>query len=127
MAGIAQAAVFATRTWTGESVDSKGKVHKLRGDVPFGGDKWSDIAARFARSKAHPVIGAGINLLDESDLGGNKADVLNQALNLSAPLTYMDVYHALEQNDLPEGVALSLLTIFGEGLQTYDDKHKKKK
>ncbi len=127
LAGVAQVAVFAARTASGEKANSKGKVTDIRGEkVPYGGDRWSDVAANFARSKLHPVPGAIVNLFDGTDLAGNKADLTNQALNLSAPVTYMDIYEALEEQDLPEGVALSLLALFGEGLQTYDSNKSKK-
>lgn len=123
LAGVAQVIVFASRTATGEKKSLTGKVSPIRGDkVPYGGDRWTDVAARFARSKLHPVPGAIVNLFDGTDLAGQKADITNQALNLSAPVTYMDIYQALEEQDLPEGVSLGLLALLGEGLQTYNRK-----
>lgn len=126
LAGLSQVIVFGARTASGEKATSKGHIVPIRGDkVPYGGEKWSDVAANFARSKLHPVPGAIINLFDGTDLAGNKADVTNQALNMAAPLTYLDIYQALEEQDLPEGAALSLLAILGEGLQTYDSNKSK--
>lgn len=123
LAGVAQVAVFAARTATGEKTNSKGKTTDIRGtNVPFGGDRWSDVAANFARSKLHPVPGAIVNLFDGTDLGGNEATIANQGLNMSGPVTYVDIYQALEEQDLPEGVSLGLLAMLGEGLQTYDPK-----
>jgi uncharacterized coiled-coil protein SlyX len=128
LAGVAQVIVFAARTATGEKATSSGRVRSIRGEgIPYGGQKWTDVAADFARSKLHPVPGAIANLFNGTDLGGNKADLTNQALNLSAPVTYMDIYQALEEQDLPEGVALGLLAMFGEGLQTYDANAKRRK
>lgn len=125
LAGLSQMVVFGARTATGEKVNAKGKVTAIRGNkVPYGGDKWSDVAANFARSKLHPVPGAIINLFDGTDLAGNKVTVENQALNMAAPLTYMDIYQALKEQDLPEGIALSLLAVLGEGLQTYGKPNK---
>jgi len=126
LAGLSQMIVFGARTASGEKANTKGQVVDIRGPhVPYGGDKWSDVAANFARSKLHPVPGAIVNLFNGTDLAGNKADIANQALNLSAPLTYMDVYQALEEQDLPDGVALGLLAMLGEGLQTYGKKKSK--
>ncbi len=119
LAGLSQVIVFGARTAKGETTNGAGRTFPIRGNVPFGRPKWSDIAANFARSKLHPVPGAVINLFDGTDLSGKKADVANQAGNMMAPLTYMDIYQALEEQDLPEGVALSLLAMLGEGLQTY--------
>lgn len=125
LAGVAQVAVFAARSATGETVSTTGKEKAIRGPkVSFGGDKWSDVAARFARSKLHPVPGAIVNLFDGTDLGGNEATLLNQGVNLSGPVTYMDIYQALEEQDLPEGVSLGLLAMLGEGLQTFDPKRR---
>lgn len=128
LAGISQVIVFGSRMATGEKTNSKGKVTDIRGPrVPYGGEKSSEVALNFGRSKLHPVAGAVVNLFDGTDLAGNKATVANQALNLSGPLTWIDIYQALEEQDLPDGVALGLLAALGEGLQTYDPKHKRKK
>lgn len=126
LAGLAQVIVFAARTASGEKTNTKGVVVPLRGKVPYGGQKWSDVAATFARSKLHPIPGAIINLFDGTDLAGNKVTPLSQAENMIAPLTYLDVYQALEEQDLPQGVALSLLALLGEGLQTYNNQKPKK-
>ncbi|HEX2900441.1 MAG TPA: hypothetical protein VHS96_12040, partial [Bacteroidia bacterium] len=60
-----------------------------------------------------------------TDLAGNEATFANQAGNLVAPLTYMDIYEALEEQNLPVGVSASLLAMLGEGLQTYKPREKK--
>jgi hypothetical protein len=122
LAGLSQVIVFGSRTATGERMNAAGKVLPIRGKVPFGGQKWTDVAATFARSKLHPIPGAIVNLFDGTDLAGKEATLLNQAANMVVPLTYVDIYQALEEQDLPEGVALSLLALLGEGLQTYKPK-----
>lgn len=128
LAGLSQIIVFGTRTATGEKTNSRGKVLPIRGPrVPYGGDRWTDIAANFARSKLHPVPGAITNLFNGTDLGGNEATVENQALNMMAPLTYVDIYQALKEQGLEDGVAISLLAVLGEGIQTYDSQHRKPK
>lgn len=138
LAGLSQVIVFAARTATGETVNGRGKERDIRGPkVPFGGEKWSDVAARFARSKLHPVPGAIINLFDGSDLAGNPTDLQSMAnpiawvdpsdSHFAGPMTWVDVYQALEEQDLPEGVAISLLAMLGEGLQTYDANAKRRK
>lgn len=127
LAGVAQVAVFAARSASGEKTTTTGRTHPIRGEnVPYGSDKWSDVAANFARSKLHPVPSAIVNLFDGTDLAGHEADIGNQSLNMVAPLTYQDVYQALEEQDLPAGVALGLLAMLGEGLQTYSDKPSRK-
>lgn len=124
LAGLSQVIVFAARTATLEKKDTKGRMVSLQ-NPKFGGQKWSDVAANFARSKLHPVPGSVINLFNGTDLGGNQATLANQSANFITPLTYVDIYQALEEQDLPTGVSLSLLALLGEGLQTYDTNKKK--
>ncbi|MFI5222630.1 MAG: hypothetical protein ACHQX3_00045 [Nitrospirales bacterium] len=119
LAGLSQAIVLASRTATGEKKTIRGEIQPIRGQVPFGGDKWSDIVASHLRGKLHPVPASIANLFDGTDLGGSEATLVNQAGNLIAPITYVDIYAALKEQDLPDGVALALLALLGEGLQTY--------
>jgi hypothetical protein len=128
LAGLSQVAVLAARTVTGQKVTGSGKVVPIRGaNVPFGGDKWSDIMARHLRGKLHPVPASVANLFDGTDLGGNEATILNQSQNAITPMTYVDIYAALKDQDIPDGVAIALLTMLGEGLQTYQLKEPKPK
>ena len=125
LAGLGQVAVLASRTATGEKTTLTGKVLPIRGKkVPFGGDKWTDIAARHLRGKLHPVPASIANLFDGTDLGGNEATVLNQMGGAMVPITYMDIYVALKEQGLEDGAALSLLGLLGEGIQTYKEKEK---
>lgn len=125
LAGLSQAIVYASRTGAGEKKTMSGKVVPIRGeDVKFGGDKWSDITARYIRGKLHPVPAAVANLFDGTDLGGDEATVINQTQNMVAPITYVDIYTALREQDLDDGTALALLALLGEGLQTYEKKEK---
>jgi len=137
LAGVAQIATFAGRTVTGETKNAKGQVFPIRqktvknaqgvvmpsrGRVPFGHDKWTDVAAKFARTKLHPVPSTLANLFTGTDLAGNVVTPEGEALKLAAPLTYVDVYQALKEQDLSDAAAMSLLAFLGEGLQTYKAK-----
>ena len=123
LAGIAQVATLASRTATGETKRMSGEVAPIRGpDVPYGGDKWSDIVARHLRGKLHPVPASIANLFDGTDLGGDEATVINQTQNMVAPITYMDIYAALKEQGLEDGAALALLGLLGEGIQTYKER-----
>jgi hypothetical protein len=123
LAGLAQVITFAARTVRGSTKTLGGRVVPIRGEkVPFGGSKWSDVAARFVRTKLHPVPGAIANLFDGTDLVGNKITLKQQATNMSMPITYADIYQTLREQGLGRGLALSLLTFLGEGLQTYKSK-----
>jgi len=47
------------------------------------------------------------------------------AANSVYPMTYADIYQALREQDIPEGVALSMLALLGEGVNTYDPETRK--
>jgi hypothetical protein len=126
LAGLSQVAVFISRTLRGKKVTTAGKLLPIRGtEVPYGGDKWSDVAARFAWSKAHPVVGALRNLFDGTDWQGEETNVPTEVGKFFAPITYVDIYMALKENDIDEGTAFALLAILGEGLQVQKKKQKK--
>jgi hypothetical protein len=137
LAGIAQVASFGAKTgtaamnaMTGSNIPEvkrlNGQMGHLRGPQrQYGQDKWTDVAKRFAQSKAHPLLGIGANLLDGRDLGGNEATPANQALGLVEPITYVDIYQALKHEGLEDGAAVALLGFLGEGVQTYQKNQKK--
>jgi hypothetical protein len=127
LAGLSQVITFGARTATGEKKNRAGKVTPIRGDqVPYGGDKWSDVALDFGRGKLHPVPASIANLFDGTDMGGNQATVMNQAANMVAPITYIDIWKALKEQDLDDATAMSLLALLGEGLQTQTKRDEKK-
>lgn len=123
LAGLSQVIVLGSRSATGEKKTLSGEVQPIRGkEVPYGGDKWSDIIARHLRGKLHPVPASIANLFDGTDLGGDEATVVNQAGNMVAPITYIDIWTALKEQGLDDGAALALLGLLGEGIQTYKEK-----
>ena len=128
MAGIAQVIVFASRTAMLSKMTTKGEIVPLHGTkenpIPFGGDKWSDVANSFAWSKAHPIPASIKNLFDGTDLAGQEVTLERQAGQVLAPMTYVDIYKALKENDIEDGAAFALLAFLGEGIQTYKSNHK---
>lgn len=126
LAGFAQVATYGTRTATGETKTGKGEIQSIRGEnIPYGGDDWWDITGRFARTKLHPVPGSIANLFSGRDLVGNAVQPGKEGAKLFAPITYMDVYQALREQDVPTSAALGLLAFLGEGLQTRQPKQSK--
>jgi len=126
LAGLAQAATLIGRTVTGETVTTKGRVipiRKVEGQKPrYGDPTWTDVAARFARTKMHPVPGALANLFEGTSMDGTETSVVKETGNLVGPITYFDIYKALSEQDIPDATAMSLLALLGEGLQTYKPK-----
>jgi hypothetical protein len=129
LAGLAQVITFVGRTISGQTKTLKGEIRSLRAapDAPtrYGQDDWYDVAARFARTKMHPVPGNIANLFSGTEMDGSPASLGRSVGHMVSPITYFDVYDALLKNDLPTGTALSLLTILGEGLQTYNKQQNK--
>lgn len=124
MAGLAQVTRFAVRMLSGQSVDKTGKTKTLSPD-----DKWRE-ASRFARSKMSPILGDMANLGTGADVMGNPVNVsspegaLNFGLGLVLPLSIRDIGSAMEDQGIPRGTAVSVLNMFGEGLQVYGDDKK---
>lgn len=140
LAGVASSIVYGARTALAgynfvareagaetipEKVDTIGRKSYISGPkVPFKGDRWSDITARYVRSKLAPVPSIVSNLFDGTDLAGNEATLLNQSENVIAPLTYRDIYQAFKEQDVDDATAFSLLAMLGMGLQTYGPRKK---
>lgn len=126
LAGLAQAATLIGRTVTGKTVTAKGRVipiRKIEGQKPrYGDPTWTDVAARFARTKMHPIPGALANLFEGTAMDGSETSVVKETGNLVGPITYFDIYKALSEQDIPDAAAMSLLAFLGEGLQTYKPK-----
>jgi hypothetical protein len=133
LAGLAQASTFLGRTWTGET-KLKGKVTKfsrgLRGLLTgesvvkpkFGQTTWGEVLGRQARGKLHPIPSSIVNLFNGTAFDGSETTILKETGNLVGPITYYDIYNALQEQDVPEATAMSLLAFLGEGLQTYNQK-----
>jgi len=123
MAGLLQNTVLLSRLATGEIKPAKGGIVPIRGDkVPFGGSDATDVVTRFLRSKLSPAIGTGLNLLTGKDVVGQPVTAASTAENLLIPLSLQDIYATMIEQGVPRGTALSILSIFGMGLQNYEDK-----
>ena len=117
--------VFTARVLTGETKRFNGEIVPLKGpDVKSGGRTLIDVGQNFLRSKLAPAPGAAIDWWTGENVIGEKMtgkDVLKRSVT---PLAYNDVFKAMEEHGVARGAALSLLAIFGMGLQTYENKPK---
>ena len=84
-----------------------------------------DVAWRFLRSKLSPAVGAGVNLADGKNVVGQKATPLDTAISLVTPMQVMTIKEVMENQGMSKGAALTVLSVFGSGVQTYDEKKKK--
>lgn len=125
LAGISQVTVLPVRLGTGETVDLKGRVKNIRGDVDFGVSNAAGVIGRFLRTKLAPWPGAIIDALSGEDVVGHKVTPKSIAMKMTVPITYQDILDLMEDQGVPRGTALWILSFFGESVQTYDDRPKK--
>jgi hypothetical protein len=117
--GLQQAAVFIARLATAQTKTPRGQVTPLTGPgVKYGGQTLSDVITRFGRSKLAPVIAVPLDLRLGEDVAGQPVTLSSEAFR-QLPLSYQDTYQAMQDQGIPAGAALGLLSTFGAGLQTY--------
>jgi hypothetical protein len=122
LAGFAQFATLAGQLWTGERVNAKGEVKRIRGEVGYGQPDAASVMGRFLRTKLHPVIGSTVDLLSSRDVVGRQATLAGETATMVSPITYADVYQALKEQNVPTGTAMAALAFLGEGLYTKQPK-----
>lgn len=120
LAGVSQAIVLISRVLRQKTQSASGEVRSLR--YPEYGQVARDVVSRFAWSKAHPIPGLTMDLLSGNDIGGRRSVPVQRVSQLLYPITYYDMYRALKEQDLDDGVAMAALAFLGEGLQQYDQK-----
>jgi hypothetical protein len=125
MGGLLQATVFLSRMLSGEVKDYKDELHDIRlsegKKINFADKTAFDVMTKFVRSKLSPIAGAAVNWLDGADIMGKPITVKGQLLNFATPMTYGDIYDAMRAQGVPKGTALSILAMFGEGVNTYEN------
>ncbi len=123
LAGLQQATVLMSRVASGETKTLNGRVVPIRGeDVPHGGSTVPDVIARFLRSKLAPIPGTAINIAAGENVVGEPVTPGSVIQGLTVPLAWQDVYKAMQDQGLARGTILALLSIFGEGVQVYEDR-----
>lgn len=121
LAGLAQANTLVARLVSGETKNLKGKVKPLGVEGPFNSSRL-DVAARFARSKLSPVAGAVVDLMDGENVVGEKVTVGSVAKRLVVPMQYDSLLASFEEQGIPRGTALAILSIFGMGVNRIEGK-----
>lgn len=120
LGGLLQNTVLLSRIKSGEKKNSKGEIIPIRGEgVPYKGENTYDLLARFARTKFSPAIGSGVNVATGKNVVGDPATLGSEIKSLLTPLALRDVLDVMQQHGVPRGTALTILSLFGFGLQTY--------
>ena len=129
LGGLSQVTVLIGRIRTGETKQTTtGKVVALRGkDRPFGGATTMGVAGRFLRSKLSPALGMATNWLEGENVVGEEVTAYELAKDAAIPLSLRDIYAVMQDQGVPKGTALGLVSLFGLSLQTYESKRKKPK
>ena len=125
LAGISQITVFLARLGSGSTKTLKGEIVPIRGKVKFGHTS-AEVIADFLRTKLRPEIGAVVDALSGENVIGQKVTPESLAVNLLTPLSLRDIYNVMIDNGVPRGTALEILSQFGMGVQTFENRKKGK-
>lgn len=131
LGGLIQVTTFLTRLVTGETKDSKGKVSALREDYrPLKGtrvgargkstERMGSTIGTFLRSKLNPVAGTAVNYGTGKTITGERFDLADTAKSMAVPISFQDIAKTMEEQGVPKGTALWILSLFGAGLNTYE-------
>jgi hypothetical protein len=78
------------------------------------------VAIDFARTKVSPSIGVPYSLITGKDVAFGREKPRSETLKeLAIPLSFRDVKAVMEEQGVPAGTALWILSAFGMGLQNY--------
>lgn len=135
MGGLIQATVFLSRVIAGEKKSASGKIVPLRQEyrfpnlfreiprtdkVPYKSDTTMGVAGTFVRSKFSPAFGSLANIIDGENVVGEPTDLTTEAKRMVIPMSISEAIETMKEQGIPEGTALTILSLFGFGVQTYD-------
>lgn len=141
LGGLSQVTTFLTRVTTGETKTQKGEVVPLRETMrplkeadrllgtnvaakgkPKFGNSTLGVIGRFLRTKLNPITGASVNLAEGKDMMGQPATVGGEVSKMALPISYQDILETMQKQGVPRGAALTVLSLFGMGIQNYGEK-----
>jgi len=123
--GFGQAWTFIYRMWNDTKTTASGnKITLSDPDSHFGGATHGDVAGRYFRSKLNPVLGMLWNIKTGQDYRGRPA-TLGSELREIAPLAFKDVYTAYRNQGLDHKTALTMIALFGVGVNTWEQSPEK--
>jgi len=64
-------------------------------------------------------VSTGKNVVGEKVTPGSIAE------NMTVPLSFRDIYQVMEEQGIPAGTIIGLLSLFGVGVQNYDEQKRK--
>jgi hypothetical protein len=106
----------------GMTKSSTGEIVPIRGpDVPFKGTSVLDVWVRFFQSKLAPLPAALLNANVGENVIGEETDLVHELLTLPVPLSFGDIYDALQADGYSTKAALATLALFGDGVNRYQN------
>jgi len=128
LSGLSQVTVLLSRLVSGEAKRlESGKVVPIRGPkVPFGGQDSAGLVANFLRSKLAPLPGAGLNLVAGENVVGEPIGPLETIRDMTIPLSFRDIYEVMKEHGVAKGTAISILGLFGMGIQHHEKRAKQR-
>ena len=124
MAGLLQASVLLSRLATGKKKTAGGKIESLTGDKKFGKADIQELLSDFGFNKLAPLPSTAIKLRQGHDQIGQKYGLKDVLIDTVTPITYRDIYQTMKEQGIPEGTIMSVLAIFGMGVQNYEKQTK---
>jgi hypothetical protein len=118
-AGLAQVTTFLARTATRVTITQAGEKRPISGKVRYGTPTWTDVAKKFTISKLAPLPGTAVALLEGQGFAGQPVTLSSTAANLIVPLSSSDMIDSMKEQGFTPGAALTVLSMLGEGIQTY--------
>lgn len=124
LSGIAQNTALVGRLVSNETKTASGVTKSLEPGGPPGQRNRVDVIWGYIRSKFSPLVGATFSGLAHEDMQGERTNLVREYGRIMVPLTFQDVAETLEEQGLPKGMAISLASILGWGVTTYDNENR---
>jgi len=119
LSGLGKHAIFAGRIISGQFVGASGKAESIYDDK--GRNNWDDITERYARSTLSPLYGTAVTLATGRGIDGKPYRVKDIPYDL-LPLSARDVYEQYRSKGIGAATAMSLISLHGGGIDTYEKK-----
>jgi hypothetical protein len=124
LAGMSQLSVLVATALKGERTSTTGKktiARREQGEkAPYGAQLMDTYIGRFLRSKLRPEIGAVLDALAGENMVGEQLTVGQKVMGFVAPLAYQDFFKIMDEQGIPAGLALQVLSALGVGIQHFE-------
>lgn len=121
LSGLQQVSVLLSRIVSGETKTLHGRTVPIRGErVPYGATTTPDTIGRFLRTKLSPPIASAMDIATGENVVGEKVTPVSVVTRNLIPLAVSDIAQTMQEQGVPRGTVMALLSLLGMGVQTYD-------